>query len=116
MMSSLLRRSDDASPPLLACGSLAARARLLRGVRRAQAPELFKTGGVHNEKVDVYSFGVILYELLTGREPWSHIKVGGLGRVDALTPCAGQGNLSCTCAHTALVKHPRGLDTLKGAT
>ena len=33
------------------------------------APE-FITGDTHDEGVDVYSWGVVLWELLTGREPW----------------------------------------------
>jgi predicted Ser/Thr protein kinase len=35
------------------------------------APELFVADGI-DDKVDVYSFGVILWEMLTGRVPWDH--------------------------------------------
>lgn len=42
-------------------------------VRVRQAPELF-TKSPHTEKVDVYSYGVILYQMVTGKEPWSHVE------------------------------------------
>lgn len=33
------------------------------------APETFE-GGPVDEKCDVYSFGIIMWECLTGRRPW----------------------------------------------
>jgi len=33
------------------------------------APEL-TTNQLHNEKIDVYSFGILIYELITGERPF----------------------------------------------
>ena len=37
------------------------------------APEVLRNER-SDEKCDVYSFGVILYELVTGLEPWQNLK------------------------------------------
>jgi serine/threonine protein kinase len=37
------------------------------------APELFVVGSTYGPKVDVYSFGIILWELATRREPWDDL-------------------------------------------
>jgi len=42
------------------------------GTPAYMAPELFD-GGQVTEKVDVYSFGILLWEMLTGRVPWSDV-------------------------------------------
>lgn len=34
------------------------------------APELFSGGAQVDERCDVFSFGTILWELLSGRRPW----------------------------------------------
>ena len=47
------------------------------------APEL-KLGG-YTEMVDVYSFGAILYEMVTRSIPWSHL-LKGLPRGSAFGP------------------------------
>ena len=36
----------------------------------SMAPELFGKGK-YNEKVDIYSFGIVLYQLFTEREPYA---------------------------------------------
>ena len=36
------------------------------------APELFGKGK-YNEKVDIYSFGIVLYQLFTEREPYAEV-------------------------------------------
>ena len=33
------------------------------------APERFM-GEVYDEKADVYSFGIVLWEIITGEQPW----------------------------------------------
>lgn len=43
-----------------------------------QAPECFDTTlGKLTEKVDIFSLGVILWELVTRRVPWEGLEVGG---------------------------------------
>lgn len=42
------------------------------GTPAYMAPELFD-GGQVTEKVDVYSFGVLLWEMLTGQVPWASV-------------------------------------------
>ncbi len=37
-----------------------------------QAPEQFE-GRPVNEKVDLYSFGVLLWECLSGKQPWAEL-------------------------------------------
>lgn len=38
----------------------------------AQAPEMFE-GHSLSEKIDVYSFGILLWECFTGEVPWSDL-------------------------------------------
>jgi len=38
------------------------------------APEVFAGGSHYGPEVDVYSYGIILWELLTRREPWAEIE------------------------------------------
>lgn len=42
------------------------------GTAEWTAPEVLRNEP-SNEKADVYSFGVILYELMTGQEPWKEL-------------------------------------------
>ena len=65
----------DGAPP----EPIALTATMTRGVGTPlwMAPELFVVGSTYGPKVDVYSFGIILWELATRREPWDEIKNGG---------------------------------------
>uniref|UniRef100_A0A1D1ZNS8 Protein kinase domain-containing protein n=1 Tax=Auxenochlorella protothecoides TaxID=3075 RepID=A0A1D1ZNS8_AUXPR len=42
------------------------------GTPAYMAPEMFDGAGI-TEKVDVFAFGVLLWEMLTGDVPWSHV-------------------------------------------
>ena len=42
------------------------------GTPAYMAPEMFDGAGI-TEKVDVFAFGVLLWEMLTGEVPWSHV-------------------------------------------
>jgi len=42
------------------------------GTPAYMAPELFSGGGV-GERVDVWSFGTLLWEMHTGKQPWRHL-------------------------------------------
>eukprot|EP00955_Chlamydomonas_euryale_P034768 349894-Chlamydomonas_euryale.AAC.6 len=42
------------------------------------APEVLR-GEKSNEKVDVYSYGIVLWELVTRQRPWSHIDDRAVG-------------------------------------
>jgi serine/threonine protein kinase len=48
-------------------------ATLSLGTADFMAPELCGTGEVYNEKVDIWSIGIITYMLLTGERPWSAV-------------------------------------------
>ncbi|KAA8549323.1 hypothetical protein F0562_001007 [Nyssa sinensis] len=38
------------------------------------APELLNSKNMVTEKVDVYSFGIVMWELLTGEEPYANLR------------------------------------------
>ncbi|KAI5074434.1 hypothetical protein GOP47_0010395 [Adiantum capillus-veneris] len=48
----------------------------VRGTLPWMAPELLNTKGLVTEKVDVYSFGIVMWELLTGEEPYANMHCG----------------------------------------
>jgi serine/threonine protein kinase len=49
------------------------------------APELYEEK--YNEKVDVYSFGIVMWELWTSREPYDGMNYHAL--LHAMTSCRG---------------------------
>ena len=52
-----------------------------KGTPQWSAPEILRDGiFAFTEKADVYSFGVIMFEVLTGRRPWE-----GLGHTQVIT-------------------------------
>ncbi|KAG2122940.1 kinase-like domain-containing protein [Suillus clintonianus] len=63
--------------PLLGQSHLAATT-IRRGAIRYAAPELVLSDDVHElgplEKTDIYSFGCVMLQVLSGRHPWSEIK------------------------------------------
>ena len=38
------------------------------------APEVFASSSRYGSEVDVYSYGIIMWKLLTWREPWDEIE------------------------------------------
>lgn len=40
------------------------------------APEMFRGDQNYGPKVDVYSFGIVLWELATRQEPWKELRLG----------------------------------------
>ncbi|CAH9083841.1 unnamed protein product [Cuscuta epithymum] len=46
----------------------------VRGTIPWMAPELLSCESMVSEKVDVYSFGIVMWELLTGAEPYSNMR------------------------------------------
>nr|GME06020.1 serine/threonine-protein kinase STE20-like isoform X2 [Ipomoea batatas] len=46
----------------------------VRGTIPWMAPELLNGESMVSEKVDVYSFGIVMWELLTGEEPYSNMR------------------------------------------
>ena len=67
-----------------------------KGTPLWMAPEVFGGGSHYGPEVDVYSYGVILWELLTRRQPWDEIA--------ATTKCIDfQRQLSEALAAVALI-------------
>lgn len=56
----------------------------VRGTAGFIAPEYFQSGGMFNEKVDVYSFGVLLLVLLTRQGPFKSFPAAGVKTVPYL--------------------------------
>ncbi len=63
---------------------------------RAAAPEVMSSLSI-TFKADVYSFGLVMWELLTWRKPYDHlmsVQVGA-GVVTAVQPGGGRGSHCC---------------------
>ncbi|CAN6209103.1 unnamed protein product [Urochloa humidicola] len=51
----------------------------MRGTLPWMAPELLTMGGTKvSEKIDVYSFGIVMWEILTGEDPYDGMHYGGV--------------------------------------
>ncbi|CAA2996861.1 flag-tagged kinase domain of mitogen-activated kinase kinase kinase [Olea europaea subsp. europaea] len=51
----------------------------VRGTLPWMAPELLNGGSSKvSEKVDVFSFGIVLWEILTGEEPYANMHYGAI--------------------------------------
>ncbi|CAN6170521.1 unnamed protein product [Urochloa humidicola] len=51
----------------------------MRGTLPWMAPELLSMGGTKvSEKIDVYSFGIVMWEILTGEDPYDGMHYGGV--------------------------------------
>ncbi|KAG2144217.1 kinase-like domain-containing protein [Suillus clintonianus] len=65
------------------------------GAIRYAAPELVVPDGVHNlvslEKTDIYSFGCVMLQVLSGRLPWSEVTTGILDLRIAVMILGGRG-------------------------
>ncbi|CAN6565830.1 unnamed protein product [Malus baccata var. baccata] len=60
------------------CGETQARSTRMEGTRGYMAPE-FQLTGIVTQKCDVYAFGVVLLELISGEEPLKYIMDGNGG-------------------------------------
>jgi len=64
-----LYESAHLTVPADACGGMTKAA----GTYMWMAPEVFRGDTSYGTKVDVYSFGIVLWELATRQEPWSEL-------------------------------------------
>ncbi|PRQ58772.1 putative protein kinase RLK-Pelle-LysM family [Rosa chinensis] len=68
------------------CGESRARSKKVEGTRGYMAPE-FQVSGVVTQKCDVYAFGVVILELVSGEEPLKYkmeVEDGGYKRVSVI--------------------------------
>ncbi|KAM5555977.1 lysM domain receptor-like kinase 3 [Rosa sericea] len=68
------------------CGESRARSKKVEGTRGYMAPE-FQVSGVVTQKCDVYAFGVVMLELVSGEEPLKYkmeVEDGGYKRVSVI--------------------------------
>lgn len=60
-----------------------------------KAPELFESGCLYGSKVDVYSYGIVMWEITTRVVPWEReidVKLQGIQFVDALVTAVKRGD------------------------
>eukprot|EP00041_Stephanoeca_diplocostata_P024752 m.635943 g.635943 ORF g.635943 m.635943 type:complete len:565 (-) comp22589_c0_seq1:1192-2886(-) len=85
---------------------------LTRGVGTLawMAPEIIDGGTLYNNAVDVYSFGVLLWELATRQRPWGHITATGIQYRAAVRAAVRIGDrppkpTSCTPAYCHVMEN-----------
>lgn len=85
----------------------------LVGTTPYMAPEMFVEGKTYTEKVDVYSFGIMLLEIVTGEDAWSGVKTWDIpdlvidGKRPPLPKLSKQlGDLITSCWHHNPKKRP----------
>jgi len=75
------------------------------GVPLYEAPELMVSVGDYGTEVDVYSFGIILWELLTNRVPYDHLRINNT--TEFLFPHVVGGKRPQTDNAEVFIKHPQ---------
>ncbi len=73
------------------------------GPVRWEAPESLKSKA-YSEKTDAFSFGVCLYEIMTGKAPWDHVPSIAMVATNVISGDRMLLPISCDCVIASLIK------------
>ncbi|XP_032596367.1 uncharacterized protein LOC6568594 isoform X1 [Drosophila grimshawi] len=78
------------------------------GTESYQAPEVISSNGEYTEKCDIFSFGIILWEVMSRKKPSEYIGEGGRPElhVKIITECEQLQKLIESCWHSDPEKRP----------